>query len=94
MKVLRKCFPGGVPFSSIKALTGHTMGGSAAIEAACCVLSLERQTLIPTWHLEDPLEAGPLEPLRGAARPGRVRRVLNNSAGFGGYNSSLVLEAA
>jgi 3-oxoacyl-[acyl-carrier-protein] synthase II len=92
--VLQKCFPRGVPFSSIKALTGHTMGGAAAIEAACCVLSLERQTLIPTWHLEDPLEAGPLEPLRGAARPGRVRRVLNNAAGFGGYNSSLVLEAA
>lgn len=93
--VMNKCFPRGVSFSSIKALTGHTMGGAAAIEAACCVLSLERQTLIPTWHLENPLEeVGSLEALRGAARPGALRRVVNNSSGFGGYNSSLVLGAA
>ncbi len=94
VKVMSQCFPQGVPFSSIKALTGHTMGAAAALEAACCVLSLERQTLIPTWHLEQPLDAGNLEPLRGGARPATVRRVVNNSAGFGGYNSCLVLGAA
>src|SRR3970282_1405543 len=34
--VMQKCFPHGVAFSSIKALTGHTMGAAAATEAACC----------------------------------------------------------
>jgi 3-oxoacyl-[acyl-carrier-protein] synthase II len=91
--VLKNCFPQGVCFSSIKALLGHTMGAAAAIEAACCVLSLERQMLIPTWHLEHPLDCGPSEALRGAAARRRVRHVVNNAAGFGGYNSSVVLAA-
>ncbi|MCK4342455.1 MAG: beta-ketoacyl-[acyl-carrier-protein] synthase family protein [Phycisphaerae bacterium] len=93
IKVMRKCFPQGVSFSSIKALTGHTMGAASAMEAACCVLSLQEQTLIPTWHLDNPAETGPLEALRGAAQPKTVRHALNNSAGFGGYNSSVILAA-
>ena len=92
--VMQKCFPKGVAFSSIKALTGHTMGAAAATEAACCVLSLERQTLIPTWHLDKVLQPCALDAVQGAPRPTRVRYVLNNSAGFGGYNSSIVLAAA
>ena len=93
VEVLRKCFPQGVSFSSIKALLGHTMGAAAALEAACCVLSLEQQTLIPTWHLEHPMDVDPAEVLRGALAKRRVRHVVNNSAGFGGYNSSVVLAA-
>jgi 3-oxoacyl-[acyl-carrier-protein] synthase II len=91
INVMQSCFPRGVPFSSIKALTGHPMGGAAAIEAAACVLMLEQQTLIPTWHLENPAPSGPLDPVRGSPRPAKVRCVLNNSAGFGGYNSSIIL---
>ena len=33
-----------VPMSSIKALTGHALGASSALEAAACVLALGRQT--------------------------------------------------
>ncbi len=94
VQVMQRCFPGGVSFSSIKALTGHTMGAAAAMEAACCVLTLEHQTLIPTWHLTNVLQPCELDAVRGASRPARVRCVLNNSAGFGGYNSSVVLSAA
>ncbi|MCH8966055.1 MAG: beta-ketoacyl-[acyl-carrier-protein] synthase family protein [Planctomycetes bacterium] len=93
VKVLENCFPKGVPFSSIKALTGHCMGAAAAIEAACCVLSLEHQTLIPTWHLTKVLEPCELDAIQGGPREVRVRHVLNNAAGFGGYNSSLLLGA-
>ncbi|MGB2985083.1 MAG: beta-ketoacyl synthase N-terminal-like domain-containing protein, partial [Phycisphaerae bacterium] len=32
VKVMENCFPDGVCFSSIKALTGHTMGAAAAME--------------------------------------------------------------
>ena len=94
VKVMENCFPGGVSFSSIKALTGHTMGAAAATEAAACVLSLEHQTLIPTWQLDKVLQPCSLDAIQGAIRPGRVRCVLNNSAGFGGYNASLVLATA
>jgi 3-oxoacyl-(acyl-carrier-protein) synthase len=58
------------------------------------VLSLERQTLIPTWHLDKVLQPCALDAVQGAVRKTRVRYVLNNSAGFGGYNSSIVLAAA
>jgi len=94
VKVMAQCFPGGVAFSSIKALTGHTMGAAAAVEVACCVLSLEHQKLIPTWHLESVLQPCPLDPIQGAVRSAKVRNVANNSAGFGGYNSSIILSAA
>jgi 3-oxoacyl-[acyl-carrier-protein] synthase II len=94
VKVMERCFPGGVAFSSIKALTGHMMGAAAAAEAACCVLSLEHQVLIPTWHLDNVLEPCSLDAVRGAVRPARLQHVVNNSAGFGGYNASIVLSAA
>jgi 3-oxoacyl-[acyl-carrier-protein] synthase II len=89
--VLDQCFPRGAAFSSIKSLTGHTMGAAAAVEAAACVLSLKHQTLIPTWNLEKVLEPCAQDAVMGATRPARVRYVLNNSAGFGGYNSSIIL---
>lgn len=89
--VLEKCFPKGVAFSSIKSLTGHTMGAAAAVEAAACVLSLKHQTLIPTWHLDNVLQPCGQDAIKGAPRTAKVRHVLNNSAGFGGYNSSIIL---
>ena len=91
--VLERCFPKGVAFSSIKSLTGHTMGAAAAVEAAACVLSLQHQTLIPTWHLENVLQPCNQDAIKGAPREAKVRYVLNNSAGFGGYNSSIILAA-
>ena len=91
VKVMQDCFPKGVPFSSIKALTGHTMGATAAIEAASCVLAMENQTLFPTWHLQNAIAADPLDPIQGQTRPAKIRYALNNSAGFGGYNSSVIL---
>ena len=94
MKVMHNCFPKGVAFNSIKALTGHTMGAAAAMEAACCVLSLEHQTLVPTWHLQDVLQPCSLDAVSDSPRSGRIRSAVNNSAGFGGYNSSIILAAA
>ncbi len=92
--VLDRCFPQGVAFSSIKALTGHTMGAAAAMEAVACLLSLEHQTLIPTWHLDNVLQPCSSDAVRGSVRLADVRYTVNNSAGFGGYNSSVVIAAA
>jgi len=94
VKVMENCFPEGVSFSSIKGLTGHTMGAAAAMEAACCVLSLQHQELIPTWHLDNVLQPCKLDAIQGAVRPARVRCAVNNSAGFGGYNASIILAIA
>ena len=92
--VMDRLFPRGVAFSSIKSLTGHTMGAAGAMEAAACVLMLERQLLIPTWGLDELLSPCGQDAVRGAPRTAPIRCVVNNSAGFGGYNSSVVLFAA
>jgi 3-oxoacyl-[acyl-carrier-protein] synthase II len=94
VNVMHNCFPQGVAFNSIKALTGHTMGAAAALEAACCVLSLENGTLIPTWHLDKVLEPCEVDAIKDGPRSAKVRYAVNSSAGFGGYNSSVVLAVA
>ena len=70
------------------------MGAAAAVELACCVLSLENQRVIPTWNLENLLDGCELDAVKGAPRDMNVSHVVNNSAGFGGYNSSVVLASA
>ena len=39
------------------------------------------------------METGALEPLMGSVRQAGCRYALNNSAGFGGYNSAVILAA-
>jgi 3-oxoacyl-(acyl-carrier-protein) synthase len=93
-KVMDRLLRSGTPFSSTKALTGHTMGAAGAMEAAVCMLSLEHQKLIPTWNLCEVLEPCEMDAVRDGPRDARLRSVMNNSAGFGGYNSCVVLSAA
>ncbi|HGM5044357.1 beta-ketoacyl-ACP synthase [Stenotrophomonas maltophilia] len=87
----------GVPASSTKPLTGHTLGASGAIEAALCWILLAenpQQQLPPHWWdgVADPaLPMLPLvAPATRLAQP--PRRVLSNSFAFGGSNAVLALE--
>lgn len=82
-----------VPVSSIKALTGHTLGAAGAIEAVASILALRRGVIPPTWNWveADPdcdIDCVPNEPRRAT-----LRHVLSNSYAFGGNNSSLVLSS-
>ena len=84
---------GRVPVSSVKALTGHTMGAAGAVEAIAALLALRRGVIPPTWYWieRDPecdIDCVPNEP-----REARLRHVLSNSYAFGGNNSSLVLSS-
>lgn len=89
-------FPDGVPCSSTKALTGHTLGAAGALEAAFCWLALaDPAGRLPPHHWDDaPDPALPAlaftVPGQAAAR-GRVRHMLSNSFAFGGNNACLVL---
>ncbi|RJG13153.1 beta-ketoacyl-[acyl-carrier-protein] synthase family protein [Pseudomonas cavernicola] len=91
-------FPAGVPCSSTKPLTGHTLGAAGALEAAFCWLSLSaenREQRLPP-HLWD-AEADPhLPALKLTTAQSRLtgdtpRRMMSNSFAFGGSNVSLVL---
>ncbi|GAB3792596.1 beta-ketoacyl-[acyl-carrier-protein] synthase family protein [Dyella agri] len=87
-------FPLGVPCSSTKPLTGHTLAAAGALEAAFCWLSLRNGRLPPQpWDgLADP----ELPALRfveiGARLPdGQPHRLMSSSFAFGGNNACLIL---
>ena len=77
--------------SSTKALHGHLLGASGALEAAITVLALHHRQLPPNAHCETPDPACPLHlvPPGGVAAPG-LRAAISNSFAFGGTNSVLL----
>lgn len=84
-----------VPVSGTKALYGHPLGASGAIEAAICALAIRDGWVPASANLEtvDP-DIGTLLPgLLTAGRAGDYRRILSTSFGFGGLNAALVLGA-
>jgi 3-oxoacyl-[acyl-carrier-protein] synthase II len=83
-----------IPVTSIKALTGHAMGGASALEAIACVLAIRNGTVPPTWNYETPDPECDLDYVPNAPRAVEVRVAVNNSYAFGGNNASLVLGRA
>ncbi|MET1232811.1 MAG: beta-ketoacyl-[acyl-carrier-protein] synthase family protein [Candidatus Limnocylindrales bacterium] len=84
-----------VPVSGTKALYGHPLGASGAIEAAICALAVRDGWAPASVNLVDPdPEALALLPgLMLEGRDGRYQRVLSTSFGFGGLNAALVFGA-
>jgi 3-oxoacyl-[acyl-carrier-protein] synthase II len=86
-----------VPVSATKALTGHPLGATAAIEAAIAALAIRDGWAPSSVNLATPdEEIG--ERLPGlitdpAGRAGSYRHVLSTSFGFGGLNAALVFGA-
>jgi 3-oxoacyl-[acyl-carrier-protein] synthase II len=82
-----------LPVSGTKALYGHPLGASGAIEAAICALAIRDGWAPPTVNLTDPDPeiVAILPGLLREGRPGSYRRVLSTSFGFGGLNAALVL---
>lgn len=86
---------GGVPVSSTKPLTGHTLGAAGAIEAGLCWLSMidNPDALLPPhwWDGDGDPELPSLhfvQPGQRAPRP--LRHVLSQSFAFGGSNAALL----
>ncbi len=88
-RALCRLFGATVPVSSTKALTGHLLGASGAVEAALCVLALKRGVLPPTLGLEE--SAFELDIVR-EERAGKVESVLSLNYGFGGHVGALVFD--
>jgi 3-oxoacyl-[acyl-carrier-protein] synthase II len=79
-----------VPVSSTKGMTGHLISAAAAVEAAACLVALDRQALPPTINLDHPDPECPLCHIPHQARAQKTRVVVSNSFGFGGSNTCVV----
>jgi len=79
--------------SSTKSVHGHLLGAAGAIEAAACILALDRGLLPPTINLEDQDPECDLDYVPNKARKAEIKVALSNSFGFGGHNASLVIKA-
>jgi 3-oxoacyl-[acyl-carrier-protein] synthase II len=77
--------------SSTKSVHAHLLGAAGAMEAAACVLALDRGMLPPTINLEEPDPECDLDYVPNRARPAAIDIAISNSFGFGGHNATLVL---
>jgi 3-oxoacyl-[acyl-carrier-protein] synthase-1 len=91
-------FPAGVPCSSTKPMTGHTLGAAGALEAAFCWLSLSadnpEHALPPhVWDGQPDPDLPALDWVTPATRLASItpRYLMSNSFAFGGNNVSLIL---
>jgi 3-oxoacyl-[acyl-carrier-protein] synthase-1 len=80
--------------SSTKGMTGHALGAAGAIELVIAALVLDRGFVPANASSSHAgFEAWPLG-LVGQSRAQSCRRVMSVSAGFGGNNAAVILEAA
>jgi 3-oxoacyl-[acyl-carrier-protein] synthase II len=82
------------PITSIKGVTGHTIGAAGAVEAVASLLSLRKGLVPPVANYETPDPEIAADVVHGAAREIGEGVALSNSFGFGGHNASLVLGLA
>jgi 3-oxoacyl-[acyl-carrier-protein] synthase II len=92
-KVLRRVFGDKPAVTSVKGVTGHSLGAAGAIEAACAVLTIERGTVPPTANLDSQDPEIDIDVVHGAPREMAVGAAMSNSFGFGGQNAVLVVTA-
>ncbi|MFD8897540.1 beta-ketoacyl-[acyl-carrier-protein] synthase family protein [Streptomyces ardesiacus] len=95
--VLRRIFAGagsGPRMTAIKAMTGHTMGGSGLLSLVMAVLAMKNGTVPPVLGLTDPIpEAAGLDLVQGPPAAGAVNLAQVDAFGFGGINAVAIVEA-
>jgi nodulation protein E len=82
------------PVSSTKAMHGHAIGATGALEALACLLALTENILPPTLGFQASDPDCPLDVVPGTARPARVAAVLSNAFAFGGLNAVIAFRKA
>lgn len=81
------------PVSSTKSLSGHSLGAAGVQEAVYCLLMQENNFICASANIEelDPEAAG-MPIVQTRQDNVELKRVMSNSFGFGGTNSTLVFE--
>lgn len=82
-----------IPVNATKSMTGHLLNAAALVEFVAVVLQMENNFVHPTINLDEPDEGMDLDFVPNQARAAKPRLAMSNSFGFGGLNSSLVIQA-
>lgn len=77
--------------SSTKALHGHAMGASAALELIVSVLAIQHGVVPPTINYTEADSECDLDYVPNTARELRVRAAVSNSFAFGGLNAVIAV---
>ncbi|MFE7132465.1 beta-ketoacyl synthase N-terminal-like domain-containing protein [Streptomyces sp. NPDC057638] len=96
--VLHRIFHGSRPgplMTAIKAMTGHTLGGSGLLSLLMAVLAMKEGTVPPVLGLTDPIpEAVGLGLVQGSPVASNLAIAQIDAFGFGGINAVTIVEAA
>jgi 3-oxoacyl-[acyl-carrier-protein] synthase II len=93
-RMLRRVLGDRPAVTSTKGVTGHTLGGAGAIEAAYTVLAVQHGIVPPTANLDDPDSTIEVDVVAKAPRHVPIAAAISNSFGFGGQNAVLVFTPA
>ena len=80
-----------IPVSSSKAVLGHALGGTGAIEAIFCLLSMRDSVVPPTWNYTEADPECDLDYVPNQPRPALLNVVVSNSFAMGGFFCCLFL---
>ena len=87
----RKSAGGKLLMSSTKSMHGHCLGASGAVESIACIHAVRDGVVAPTVNLDKPDDSFDIDLVAHQARETPVRRVMNNTFGFGGHNVTLII---
>lgn len=81
-----------VKVSSTKSMTGHLLGGAAAVEAIACVMAIREGIIPPTIGYQEPDPECDLDITPNKAVKMPVNVAISNSLGFGGHNACILFK--
>lgn len=81
-----------IAISSIKSMTGHTLGAAGALSAIAAVKAMQEGFIPPTINLETPDPECDLDYVPNEPRRTGVKVAIANGFGFGGQNASVALK--
>ena len=82
------------PTSSVKSMIGHTLGVAGAVGAACSLLMLENDEIMPTANFEEKDENCDIDCVPNKSKKIKLKNVISNAFAFGGNNSCIVFSKA
>lgn len=81
-----------VKVSSTKSMTGHLLGGAAAVEAIACVMAIREGIIPPTIGYQEPDPECDLDITPNKAVEMPINVAISNSLGFGGHNACILFK--